>query len=296
MAQQLNPVFSRQLSASQTKKIAIIGSGIVGSATGAAFLSRSLHEISFHDIVKSQLDRVSSKVSKYSHREFLATTDIKKALAEADYAMICVPTPASSKTSKDPLDYSLLDQVMDEISMSSPEDCTIVVRSTIDPIKARSLADEYGNVWYAPEFLREKTYMEDAQNPDRIVIGIPNKNSQVERNKASALFRAFKCPKYIVSLEEASFTKLVTNSFLATKISFFNEVGRIANSIPNLDPEMTAELIALDSRIGRYGIIAGKPYGGKCLPKDSKAMIKLAGDFKVLRAVDEVNENLGGAD
>ncbi len=293
MAQQLNPVFTRQLSTAQTKKIAIIGSGIVGSATGSAFLKASLHDVTFYDVAKSQLDRVSSSALSVSHRQFSITSEIEIALARADYAMVCVPTPASGDVNEI-YDYSFLDQAMQDIAKARSEDCTIVVRSTIDPLKARSLAQQYGNVWYAPEFLREKTFLEDALSPERILIGIPDTENPSDRIAATQLFRNFKCPKYIVSLEEAAFTKLVTNSYLATKISFFNEVGEIAKSLPNLDPEMAAELIALDPRIGRYGIRSGKPYGGKCLPKDSKALIKLAGGFEILRAADEVNEKLGG--
>jgi UDPglucose 6-dehydrogenase len=295
MAQQLNPILSRSLSQARTKRIAIIGSGIVGSATGLALLNSTQHEVILYDVQEQQLARAYSTLSRLTDKNFGMTINIESALTGADYAMICVPTPESDKNSKEPYDYSLLDLAVGRVASSCSEDCTIIIRSTIDPIKARKLAREYGNVWFVPEFLREKTYLDDAQNPDRIIVGIPDPQDSADSNAALELFRNFRCPKYIVSLEEAALTKLVTNSFLATKISFFNEIGKVANSIPNVDPEMTAELIALDSRIGRYGIKSGKPYGGKCLPKDSKALLKLAGDLKVLGAVDEVNQNFGGA-
>jgi nucleotide sugar dehydrogenase len=268
-------------------RIAIIGSGIVGTATAFSLIRNTRYALRMHDVVASQLTRAKVVLNG----DVAYTSDLKAALDGATYAIICVPTPESSTKSSEAYDYSMLDAACAKVAQLARGNCTIIIRSTIDPLKAREIANSFGRVWFVPEFLREQSYLQDAVKPERILIGVPNPNSVSERIAAMRFFEAFACPKYVVSLEEAALAKLATNSFLATKISFFNEVGELARATNNVDPEMLSELIALDPRIGRYGIKAGRSFGGKCLPKDTKALLKLSGS-RVLAAAIEVNDQI----
>jgi UDPglucose 6-dehydrogenase len=123
-----------------------------------------------------------------------------------------------------------------------------------------------------------------------LIVGLPNFDMKTMR-KAERLFSGFACTKYFTTLEAASLVKLFVNAFLATKISFFNQVGQAALKYGE-DPREVASLIALDRRIGDYGILPGKPYDGKCLPKDVEALLKLFGDLKVVSAARAVNNEM----
>jgi len=126
--------------------------------------------------------------------------------------------------------------------------------------------------------------------PDRIVIGQFDQHSG---NMLESLYDSFQKPVVRCTLEEAELAKYVANAFLATKISYFNEVYELSKGL-GVDPEVVSSVVALDRRIGRYGTIGGEPFGGKCLPKDVEAFLTLARDLglrlDILRAAVSVKE------
>jgi UDPglucose 6-dehydrogenase len=273
-------------------KLGIIGTGVVGRAAAVAF-AKPNNILSLYDISLEQ-EQNAAMVLKLALREdyfrnIRFCPDIEEACRDADYLMICVPTPMSLK--KEPYDYSIIDQVMDRLSDKvAKNNTTIVVRSTVDPFWLTKKSQEFRQkLWFVPEFLREQTYLTDAINPPHIIIGLPNFQPETIKN-AEQLFSQFKCPKYATTLETAALVKLFRNAFLATKISLFNEIGRAASQCGE-DAQEVAKLVALDGRIGDYGSKVGKPYGGKCLPKDVDALNKLY-DCAITRASQSVNDKL----
>jgi UDPglucose 6-dehydrogenase len=144
-----------------------------------------------------------------------------------------------------------------------------------------------------PEFLREKSSVEDFLNPDRIVIGSLNERSGEVLER---LYSSFKSPIIKTDLDTAEMIKYASNLFLASKISFFNEIHLICQQV-GLDSKMVSEAVSLDKRIGKYGVYGGKPFSGMCFPKDLAAFITFAKSKgvnpKLLEAVEEVNSEIG---
>jgi UDPglucose 6-dehydrogenase len=144
-----------------------------------------------------------------------------------------------------------------------------------------------------PEFLREEHALQDFLNPSRIVVGELDKQSGDTLEK---LYSSFKAPIFRTDLDSAEMIKYTANCFLAAKISFFNEVHMICRKL-GLDSTFISKVASLDPRIGDYGIYGGRPFSGKCLPKDLEALIHFARTKKInprlLEAVLEINKEVG---
>ncbi|MDI6640673.1 MAG: UDP-glucose 6-dehydrogenase, partial [Methanocellales archaeon] len=180
----------------------------------------------------------------------------------------------------------------------------IVIRSTVLPTTTRTRimpllgihsnlkAGEHFGVCVNPEFGRQASALQDFLNPSRIVIGELDKRSG---DTLENLYDPFKAPIIRTNLDSAEMIKYVANCFLATKISFFNEIYIICKKI-GLDPHFIAEATALDPRIGSYGIYGGRPFSGACLPKDLEAFINFVKKKKInpklLDAVNYVNSKI----
>lgn len=276
-------------------RIAIIGSGIVGQATGMG-LAFNGNKVVFHDIDKRKL--LALKSNGYD-----ATDSIVKAVNGSDILFVCVPTP----TVEGRIDLRYISectQAIAKVLAGSKKYVVIVFRSTIPPQTTRTklvpaLEDisnlkagkDFG-VCMNPEFLREQSPLKDFLNPSRIVVGAYDEKSGSQLKK---IYSAFNCPVIFTDLDTAEMIKYTSNLFLAAKISFFNEIFLICRKL-GLDSTAIANTVALDPRIGSYGVVGGKPFGGMCLPKDLAAFI----DFTkskglnptLLKAVDEVNKEI----
>ncbi|NIW15803.1 MAG: UDP-glucose 6-dehydrogenase, partial [Candidatus Thorarchaeota archaeon] len=143
-----------------------------------------------------------------------------------------------------------------------------------------------------PEFLRQESALSDFLKPSRIVIGELDKQSG---DILEMLYAPFKAPIFRTDLDTAEIIKYVTNTFLTTKISFFNEMHTICRSL-GLDPHFISEVAALDPRVGNYGIYGGRPFEGSCLPKDLEAFINFVKDKehnpKLLDVVLYINKKM----
>jgi UDPglucose 6-dehydrogenase len=276
-------------------KIAIIGSGIVGQATGMG-LAFNGNKVIFHDIDKRKL--LALKSNGYD-----ATDNIVKAVNGSDVLFICVPTP----TVEGRIDLRYISECTQTTAKAltgSKKYVVVVFRSTIPPQTTRTklipaLEDisnlkagkDFG-VCMNPEFLREQSPLKDFLNPSRIVVGAYDEKSC---NQLKKIYSAFNCPVIFTDLDTAEMIKYTSNLFLAAKISFFNEIFLICRKL-GLDATAIANTVALDPRIGSYGVVGGKPFGGMCLPKDLAAFI----DFTkskglnptLLKAVNEVNKEI----
>ncbi len=275
--------------------IAIIGSGIVGQATGMG-LSSNGNNVLFHDINQEKLATLKGK-------GYQTSAQLEEAISNSQVIFVCVPTPT----------------VDGKIVLNYIRDCTkdightlkrakqykhIVFRSTIPPQTTRTklvpsleissgleAGTDFG-VCANPEFLRESTPLEDFLKPSRVIIGELNKKSG---NVLTKIYSPFRCPIIRTDLDTAEMIKYTSNVYLAAKISFFNEIFLICQRL-GLDARLVSEAVSLDPRIGRYGVFGGKPFAGMCLPKDLAAFIEFTNakgiNSTLLRAIAEVNQDM----
>ncbi len=294
-------------------KISIIGCGYVGTVTGVCFADLG-HDILFHDIDEKKLDLLSQgKAPIYEpslddliqrRRERLATTsDLAAAVRGTDITFICVGTPSREDGSID-LAYVLsasatIGKALQETSDFHP----VIVKSTVFPGSTegpvRSVLEEASGkkafvdfgLGSNPEFLREGNAVQDFCEPDRIVLGAKDaRTMQALRD----LYASFTCPKIETSIRTAEMIKYASNAFLATKISFANEIGNLAKRL-GIDSEEVFAGVGLDSRIGPAFFRTGIGFGGSCFPKDVRALIAGAGgcgeNLQIIPAALRVNED-----
>ncbi|MFB6088521.1 MAG: UDP-glucose/GDP-mannose dehydrogenase family protein, partial [Candidatus Aenigmatarchaeota archaeon] len=231
-----------------------------------------------------------------------ATTDLKKAVDNSEIIFICVGTPSDNEGA---INLRYIKEVAKDLGtiLKNIEDYkVVVVKSSVVPSTTEEmvipLLEEYSGkkagkdfgVCTNPEFLREGLAVEDTLDPDRVVIGELDKKSGDVLYK---LYENFECPILRVSLRTAEMIKYASNNFLATKISFINEISNICEKL-DIDVHEVSKGIGLDERIGPHFLHAGVGFGGSCLPKDSKALIKLAEnheyDPELLKSVLGINK------
>jgi UDPglucose 6-dehydrogenase len=276
-------------------EIAIVGSGVVGQATGMGFAAHD-NQVLFHDIDKKKLLTLSAK-------GYQTTSSISEAVQNSEITFVCVPTPTVNKK----VDIGYLWDATRSIGagLKKARDYPIIAfrstappqttRANLVPLLENSSGLEAGKdfgVCMNPEFLREKSPLDDFLHPDRIVVGELEKNSGDVLEK---VYSSFKSPITRTSLDTAEMIKYTSNLFLATKISFFNEIFMICQEL-GVDSKVVGETVSLDNRIGRYGVQGGKPFGGMCFPKDLAGFITFAKSKgvkpKLLEAVEEVNAQI----
>ena len=262
-------------------KVAIIGSGVVGHATGKG-LAQMGNDVVFYDVNPRTIERLEREGLSVAH-------SLEEAVERSQVLILCLPTPPSAEG----FDLSYLYRVVDRLE-SLIRDHMIIVRSTVLPGTTRELASilPAERLLYIPEFLREAYALEDFLNPHRIVIGA---QSEAAFKVGEILYRGFRAPIIKTDWETAELGKLVSNSFLASKISFFNEVWLLCRKL-GIDTTKIETIAALDARIGLYGVKGGTPFQGACLPKDTEAMIRFAKangqNPMVLESTVKVNELL----
>jgi UDPglucose 6-dehydrogenase len=278
--------------------ISIIGSGIVGSRIGAGFEQLG-HDVIFYDIDRGKIQRLM--------HEHTATDDLTYALNNTEISFVCVPTPFNNG-----FDNRYIVSVIKEMAnILKDKDAyhLIVIKSTVAPTTTEKIVipllthvTQLGSsvgLCMNPEFLTEITsswteeerYTRDFFTEERIVIGEYDIKSG---NLLENLYKPLNKPIFRVNLTTAEIIKYASNCMLATKISFWNEMFLICQDT-QINSHTVAEIVGLDPRIGKYGTIHGKAFGGKCLPKDLKAFIEFAEtirDIPLLKAVDTINEEM----
>jgi len=282
-------------------KISIIGSGVVGKTMGFGF-ERLEHEVIFYDI--------DANVVKELSREHKATKDLT-AVKDTDISFICVPTPYISGLGFDSSYIVSAIEGIAEALKSKDEYHVVVIKSTVIPTttervvipilgKYKKVGKDIG-ICMNPEFLTEiadtwtndEGYKKDFFTEDRIVIGEYDKKSG---DILESLYNPLNKPIFRTDLKTAELIKYSSNCMLATKISYWNEIFLICEKL-GIDSQKVVDIVGLDPRIGKYGTVHGKAFGGKCLPKDLKAFIAFAKKYhktKLLKAVDEINEEMKG--
>jgi UDPglucose 6-dehydrogenase len=290
-------------------KIAVIGTGYVGLVTGTCFAETG-NKVTCVDIDSNKVKNLSNgKITIYEpglEKIFLRnlkedrlkfTTNLAEGVEDAQIIILALPTPPGADGSAD-LKYVL--SVAEELGKLLSSYKVIVNKSTVPVGTAEkvqnAISSEYNgefDVVSNPEFLREGVAVDDFMKPDRVVIGSNSERARKLMNELYAPFVRQGNPVIFMDQKSAELTKYAANSFLATKISFMNEIALLCEKL-GADVDMVRRGIGSDERIGKRFLFPGIGYGGSCFPKDVKALIKSAQeviyDFKILKSVELVNE------
>lgn len=290
-------------------KIAVVGTGYVGLVTGTC-LAETGNQVICVDINAEKVKMMQNgKLPIYEpgldilfHRNIAQerltfTTNLAEAIEEAKIIFLALPTPPGGDGSAD-LSYVL--GAAADIGKIIKEYKVIVTKSTV-PVgtadKVRAAMDAQTTVEFDvvsnPEFLREGVAVEDFMKPDRVVIGTQSEKAQKLMAELYGPYVRQGNPIIFMDEKSSELTKYAANSFLATKITFMNEVANLCELV-GADVDMVRKGIGSDDRIGRRFLFPGVGYGGSCFPKDVQALVKSADeakyDFKILNSVIEVNE------
>ena len=293
-------------------KLCMIGTGYVGLVSGVCFADLGNDVI----CVDNNVDKINLLkkgkipiyepglselvIKNFKNKKLNFSTDLKKSIKDSDIIFICVGTP--TKKSGSSADLSQIYKVSKEISSSINKFKIIITKSTvpvttgdeIEKILSKRNSKKKFSVVSNPEFLREGEAIRDFVYPDRVVIGTNDKKAgRILKNLYSPLIS--KGASYLqTSRRAAELIKYASNAFLATKITFINEIANLCEKT-NINVEDISIGMGLDKRIGSRFLRAGPAYGGSCFPKDTKAIITTADKFKtnlsVIKSVIKSNEN-----
>lgn len=291
-------------------KISVVGTGYVGLVTGTCFAETG-NSVSCVDIDAAKVASLSAgKMTIYEpgldllfernikQGRLTFTTDLKQGIKDAQVIFLALPTPADEDGSAD-LKYVL--GVADNLGPLLEKYTVIVDKSTV-PVgtaekvteKIRAKAKVEFDVVSNPEFLREGVAVEDFMKPDRVVIGSSSDRARkIMEQLFSPLVRQGN-PILFMDERSAELTKYAANSFLATKITFMNEIANLCEKL-GADVDAVRRGVGTDSRIGKRFLFPGIGYGGSCFPKDVQALAKTSSDsdydFKILKAVMDINSS-----
>jgi len=291
----------------------MLGCGYVGAVTGACFAELG-NDIVFVDIDPTKVAAIGSGTSPIYEpgldellvknlRRISVTVNIQKAVQETDITFVAVGTPSQSNGS---IDLTFIQSACREIGLALREKDRrhiVVIKSTVLPgtvegVVRQVLEEVSGKIAHVdfglasnPEFLREGSALSDFFSPDRIVIGVADDYS---RQALDILYSSFDCPKLCTAIPVAEMIKYVSNAFLATKISFANEIGNICKKM-GIDTAEVFAGVGMDHRINPAFFQSGIGFGGSCFPKDVRALIakaeELGVDARILKDVSRVNED-----
>jgi UDPglucose 6-dehydrogenase len=283
--------------------LAIFGAGWVGLVTGACFADLG-HAVTIRDVVPEKIERLGegelsffepglAELVEKNRKRLTFTLDAAEAAQAAELLFVCVDTPP---TYSGDADLSRVWTVIDELPRLERR-VILVMKSTVpvgtgDKVRAALEARGLDHIGYVsnPEFLAEGGAVRDFMHPDRVVVG---SFAAADGERVAGLYAEMEAPIVRADVASAEMIKLAANAFLATRISFINEIANVCE-VTGADVEKVAEGVGLDHRLGPHFLKAGVGFGGSCFPKDTSALKQLASNsgyhFQLLSAVIEVNE------
>lgn len=288
-------------------KITIVGTGYVGLITGVG-LAKLGHSVTCFDIDDEKIERIKQgdlpiyevrlhELINYAYENnaLTFTSNKEEAFDDVEFIFIAVGTPPLLDGTAD---LTYIQSACNDIGLYATNDIIVVTKSTVpvgtndvmkgwieEKLKGRHTVHIVSN----PEFLREGSGIYDFFHGDRIVIGA---DSEEVARRVESLYSELCLETYVTDIKSAEMIKYASNAFLATKISFINEISNICEKV-GANVLDVAKGMGMDKRIGASFLNAGIGYGGSCFPKDTKALVQIAGnvahDFRLLKAVIEVN-------
>lgn len=297
-------------------KISVIGTGYVGTVSAACFAELG-HEVVCVDIDSSKIEKINAGIppiyeegladllKKHAGKKLSGTSDYRFAVMNSDVSFICVGTPSDADGNIDLGIVKAASSSLGEALKDKKDYHVVVVKSTVVPETTEKVilpiieqhskkhSGDFG-IAMNPEFLREGKAIYDFMHPDKIVVGSMDKRSG---DLVASLYNGLDCEVTRTNPRTAEMIKYVNNSFLATKISFSNEIGNICKLL-DINTYEVMKAVGKDFRIGPHFLNSGAGFGGSCFPKDVKALIGKAKDKGyeplVLESVMKVNEKQPG--
>jgi len=290
--------------------IAVVGTGYVGLVSGTCFAETG-NQVTCVDIDENKVRRMQNgEVPIYEpgldvlfernkrQGRLIFTTDLASTIKDAEIIFLALPTPPDEDGSAD-LKYIL--GVADDLSKIITDYKVIVDKSTVPvgtaekvhEILVKNLSEDLFDVVSNPEFLREGVAVDDFLKPDRVVIGTSSDRARKVMKQLYEPFVRQGNPIYFMDERSAEMTKYAANSYLATRITFMNEIANLCEKV-GANVDYVRKGMGSDSRIGKRFLFPGVGYGGSCFPKDVQALAKTAGDFeydfRILKSVMSVND------
>lgn len=293
-------------------RISVIGTGYVGTVSAACFAELG-HDVICVDIDSSKIDQINAGIppiyeeglsellEKHAGKRLSATSDYDFAINNSNISFICVGTPSDSDGNIDLGIVKAASASLGDAMKTKNDYHVVVVKSTVVPETTEKIVlpiiekhsgksvGEFG-IAMNPEFLREGKAVYDFMNPDKIVVGSMDEKSG---DIVSSIYSNLDCEVTRTKPRTAEMIKYANNSFLATKISFSNEIGNICKQL-DIDTYEVMSAVGMDFRIAPHFLNAGAGFGGSCFPKDVKALIgkakEIGYDPELLKSVIAVNE------
>jgi UDPglucose 6-dehydrogenase len=284
---------------SEREPIGVVGAGWVGLVTAACFAELG-HRVVVREIVPEKVEALERgevpihepelpELIERNRERLTFTTDMAQLLDGPRLLFVCVQTPP---TYSGDADLSAVNRAVEEIG--DPDGKALVMKSTVPVGTGRIINRDAPDLAYVacPEFLKEGTAVKDFLHPDRVVVGFDS-GDEWAADAVAAAYEPLGAPIVRTDLSSAEMIKLASNAYLATKISFINEIANVCDEV-GADVTEVARGMGMDPRIGSKFLNAGLGFGGSCFPKDTQALKILAGNsgyhFQLLNSVIEVNE------